>query len=814
MIKKTPMTLLAAVLLLLPAAGTRAQSLEEEFLSPAPEAKPIMIWQWMDGLVTKEGITQDLEAFRQAGIGGVQQFLVGSETQILVKDTRNAIGTDNWRSLMRHAIDECSRLGLTFGTHNCPGWSSSAFPTVKPELSMQKLVWTETPVRGTGRRTRTVLPRPEVDPQWNYYRDIAVLAGHLGAGDVLDSVIVVPAAPGPDNVLDWSVPDGQWVLLRFGHTTNGQKNYATAPEGGVGLECDKMSREAVLAFWELYPRQIIEIAGEQTGKTFKRFEVDSYEAGGQEWTREFPREFSARRGYDILPWLPALVGKTVRSREDSDKAVQDWMLTVRELFAEYYYGTLSELSHAHGLELIVEPYGTGSARPFNPIDTDLVVSRLDPSDPVAAEFWTQPLSWGWPEVPGVVAAARRSGRQTVYAEGFTCIPGFAWRDDPSGLKKVGDMAFCLGINGFMLHAGAQNPWVGVKPGMSFGMWGTQWSPGQTWWKDGAPQLFTYFNRCQALLRRGLFIGDYTSDALALHTDEAGVRWIHRREGDTDFFFVANVSEEAVSPLLSFSLQGRLPEVWNPRSLEMNVAPSWLAFGGKTVVAQRLEPRESVFIVFRKAADGAGPGLKDPAPTFEAVASVAGPWSVSFPEGWGAPGSVTLNQLISWSESEDPGIRHFSGTATYTNSFTFGKAARGVRYYLDLGQVRNLAVVRINGQEAGTLWTPPFRADITDLLREGRNSVEIEVTNLWVNRMIGDEFEPEDIEWSEPGRGGRGRQMRKVPEWLEKGLPRPSAGRKTVVIYKSFIQDDPLVESGLLGPVVIQSAPQPAGPTAR
>lgn len=794
--------LLAAAFLLL-ASCSRTQTLEQAFLSPPEDAKPIMIWQWMDGLVTKEGITQDLEAYQKAGIGGVQQFLVGSETQILVKDTTNAIGTDNWRELMRHAISECKRLGLTFGTHNCPGWSSSAFPTVKPELSMQKLVWTETPVRGTGRSVKTVLPRPEVDPQWNYYEDVAVLAARPGKDGVLEEVVVVPAAPGPDGALEWAVPQGRWILYRFGQTTNAKTNYATAPEGGVGLECDKMNPEAVRAFWELYPRQIIEIAGEETGRTFTRFEVDSYEAGGQEWTRNFPEEFSDRKGYDILPWLPALVGQTVRSKEESDKVIGDWTATVKDLFAEYYYGTLSKLAHENGLVLLVEPYGTGRAQPFNPIDTDLLISKLDPSDPVAAEFWTQPLTWGWPEVPMVVAAARRGGRQTVYAEGFTCIPGYAWKDDPSGLKIVGDKAFCLGINGFMFHAGAQNPWTQVKPGMTFGQWGTQWTPGQTWWKDGADKLFTYFTRCQALLRRGRFVDDYTSQDPTLQADDSHVQWIHRVDDDgTQYWFVVNTADEPVSATLTFALPGKVPEVWDPKTVEVRDAASWAIQDGKTLVLEPLEPRGSRFIVFRKAARDAGPGLEDRSPKFDAVASVGGPWTVTFPEGWGAPASITMDKLMSWSDSEDKGVKYFSGTATYTTTFTVDQVDRKSAYCLDLGKVMNLSVVRVNGRDAGTLWTPPFRTDITRLLHKGQNTLEIEVSNLWVNRLIGDEFEPDDIEWSASGRGGRGQRMLNVPEWLEKGLPRPSAGRKTVVIYKAFAKDDPLVESGLIGPVEI------------
>lgn len=797
-----------ALVLLLTAAsfqGIKAQTLEEEFRNPSEDAKPIMIWQWMDGLVTKEGITADLEAYKAAGIGGVQQFLVGSETQILVKNVDNAIGTDNWRDLMRFAIDECARLGLSFGTHNCPGWSSSAYPGVQPEYSMQKIVWTSIDVQGGGTR-KLSLAQPEVDPQWNYYLDIALIAACKNAAGEIESVQVISDLMDADGNLEWDVPEGSWTVYRYGQTTNGRINYATAPEGGVGLECDKMSKEAVLRFWKLYPEQILSIAGDYTGKTFQRFEIDSYEMGGQGWTKNLPAEFQARRHYDIIPWLPALTDQIYADKAKAEEVINDWQLTVRELFAEYYYGYLSELTHANGLKLIVEPYGTGGKGLFEPIDTDKVIASLDADDPVAAEFWTQPLSWGWPEVPGVVAAARRSGRETVYAEGFTCVPGYAWKDDPSGLKTIGDRAFCLGINGFMLHAGAQNPWQSVKPGMTFGQWGTQWTPGQTWWDDGASELFGYFQRCQALLRRGQFVDDFNSETSNVSFDDKAVQWIHRKEGAAEFIFAANTSEEKTTTILSFKgMTGRIPEIWNPQSKEMKDSDSWMEIDGKTFVKISLEPRESVFVVFSKDSAGkTGNGIMDIKPETLSVAEITGPWSIFFPEGWGAPASATMEKLTSWSESSDKGIKYFSGTATYKNTFEIKKITKGARYILDLGKVKNLAVVRINGKTAGTLWTAPFRIDITSFIKKGTNSIEFDVTNLWLNRMVGDEFEPEDIEWSEAKRAGAGRSMLKVPEWLEKGTPRPSKNRKTVVVYKFFTTNEPLLESGLIGPVTINT----------
>ena len=318
-------------------------------------------------------------------------------------------------------------------------------------------------------------------------------------------------------------------LLRLGHTTNGKTNYATAPVGGVGLECDKMSREAVRRYWDTYPQQLLSLAGSEAGKTFQRLEIDSYEAGGQEWTRRMPEEFEQRRGYALLPWLPTLTGlAVVDSPEATLRVRRDWQETVSDLFAENYYGYMSQLAHEHGLKLLVQPYGTGSAKPFNPINTQKIVRQVAPDDPICAEFWAKPDSWGWKDVPRVASAAHSVGHEEVWAEGFTCWPLHAWQDDPAALKATADRAFCLGVNRVMLHAAAQNPWPQAKPGMTFGMWGTWWTPGQTWWRDGATALFTYIARCQSLLQRGQWVDDYLSKSPSLTSDSKLVQWTHRR----------------------------------------------------------------------------------------------------------------------------------------------------------------------------------------------------------------------------------------------------------------------------------------------
>lgn len=781
------------------------KSIEENFRFVPIEAKPIMIWQWMDGLVTAEGITADLEAYKEAGIGGVQQFLVGGPVQVDVCDSTNAVGTDSWRSLMLHAIRECDRLGLSFGTHNCPGWSSSAFPTVTPEYSMQRLVWTDTIVNVGKRMDKILLHRPDVDSIYNYYRDIAVIIM-----PVLDTVAHNSIIVRRDSIVG-SLPKGKWRIFRFGHTTNGRTNYATAPTGGVGLECDKMSREAVRRYWEGYPMQLIKLAGDLTGKTFQRMEIDSYEAGGQEWTRLMPEEFKTRKGYDLLPWIPALMGLVViDSPEATQKVKRDWQETVSDLFAENYYGYMSQLAHDNGLRLLVQPYGTGASKPFNPINTGKVVRQLAPDDPICAEFWAKPDRWGWKDIPRVVNAARGAGHEEIWAEGFTCWPLHAWQDDPAALKVIADRSFCLGINRLMLHAAAQNPWPHVKPGMTFGIWGTWWTPGQTWWKDGAPALFSYIARCQSLLQRGKYVANFNSKNPTLQADAEHIQWIHRSEDVTDIYFITNAMDSACITTITVGGLGKLPEIFDPETGESVVAEVWKVVDGKTQIKMKLMPRQSLFLVLKSATDKQSSGKDDFSHVSTERMPIDGGWTVKFSD----DKEVYLPSLVPWNESADNDIKYFSGTARYMCDLNIKKIRKEHRYILDLGDVKNLAVVRVNGIVCGTLWHSPFTIDITEALHKGQNTIEIDVTNLWVNRMVGDEFEPDDVEWSEPKRFGDapnspivGRSMKRVPDWLKNALPRPSKNRKAVVSFKYFNKDTPLLPSGMMGPVqlLIQKA---------
>ncbi len=911
-------------------------SLAESFRNPPQPAKPLIIWQWLNGVVSKEGITADLEAFKKAGLGGVQNFQIGGPNQALADDPSVQLGNEKWRELMRFTLDECARLGLTFGTHNCPGWSSSAAPYVKAEDSMQKLVWTELKASGPA-KVSLKIETPKVDPKWNYYRDIAVLAVPDQAAAPLESVIDLTAKMDAKGELHWDAPAGQWTILRFGHTTNGVTNTAQAPPSGAGLECDKMSRAAVERYWAGYPTMLLGLAGKNAGTTFTRIEIDSYEAGPQNWTPAMPAEFKQRCGYDLLPWLPVLAKKTFGDAALMKRFQRDWNQTIADLFADNYYLFMDELARrTPGMNLLAQPYG-------GPFDT---ATASGGQSLLCAEFWTRP-DWGWNSVRPVTSAAHTLGKPLVFGEGFTCWPLSAWQDDPHSLKPLGDRAFSEGVNSVMLHAAAQNPWPNVKPGMSFGKWGTQFSPGQTWWENAGTEWFAYLARSQALLQRGLFVGDlcyllegkkansrptgYAGDSCGerafltrmtardgklvmpdgmsyrvlvlpesrsmtvpiarkirqlvldgaivvgpkplespslenypacdaevrkiaeevwgncngrsvkehhfgkgkvfwgkplkelLHdiqiqpdvqlSDAPDCRWIHRRDNGDDVYFISNPKDQPVELTASMRVAGRLPELWHADTGTMEPAPHWQKNDQRTDLRLKLDPSGSVFVVFRQAADGSGPGLQQAPRPKPNILEVKGPWELRFPAGWGAPDKITLDQLASWTENANAGVKHFSGTASYVKNIDVPAAFVGPdsTVALDLGSVKNIAEVWVNDERCVILWKPPFRADIRHALKPGPNKLEVRVTNLWVNRMVGDEYEPDDCEWGEPyqylyapGKPIVGRFLAHVPQWLAEGKPRPSQGRRTAGSFKFFTKDSPLLPSGLLGPVSLES----------
>ncbi len=218
--------------------------------------------------------------------------------------------------------------------------------------------------------------------------------------------------------------------------------------------------------------------------------------------------------------------------------------------------------------------------------------------------------------------------------------------------------------------------------------------------------------------------------------DSEVSWIHRRTGDADVYFVANRTDRVQEIQSRFRVSGKEAEIWRPDTGIMEPA-AYRTEENRTAVPLRLEPRESVFVVFRRPA--AAPERTLPRISAALLAEIDGPWDVAFPPGLGAPPGIRMKELASWTQNSDAGVKYFSGTATYGKTLSVPRAwlQTGARCVLDLGVVKDIARVSVNGRRLETLWKPPYRTDVTGALKAGANRLEIEVTNQWTNRLIGD-----------------------------------------------------------------------------
>jgi len=535
------------LLLLLGYSRCWARDLAVDFREPPASARPWVYWFFMDGNLSREGITADLEAMKQADIGGV----ILMEVDVGVPRGPVRFMSEPWRALFKHAVTEAERLGLQMTLNAGPGWTGSGGPWVKVEQSMQHLVASETKVTGR-RRFNEILPQPKPRPPFfgpvppeleplrsGFYRDVAVLAFPTppdgpGITDLDDKALYVrapyssqpgvkPFMPAPakdptlpaiarDRILDltdrldpngrlaWDVPAGDWTILRFGRTTTGA-NTRPAPQPGLGFECDKFDPAALDAHFDAFVGTLLREIGprptdRKTGWTM--LHIDSWEMGSQNWSEKFRSEFQRRRGYDPLRYLPAMTGRVVESLEVSERFLWDLRQTAQELVIENHAQRLKALGRKHGFGLSIEPYD------MNPC-SDLSLGAI--ADIPMCEFWAE--GYGFDSAFSCIEAtsiAHTLGRPIVAAEAFTSDSKEAWRLHPGNMKRQADWAFCMGINRLVFHRFAHQPWLDRQPGMTMGPYGVHYERTQTWW----PMIgawHRYLARCQAILQRGQTVAD-------------------------------------------------------------------------------------------------------------------------------------------------------------------------------------------------------------------------------------------------------------------------------------------------------------------
>jgi hypothetical protein len=311
-----------------------------------------------------------------------------------------------------------------------------------------------------------------------------------------DHILDLTSQLGKDGRLAWEAPAGKWTVLRIGYTPTGKDNHP-APMAGRGLECDKLSKAGADAMFAGLMGKLIADSQSLVPKTLVSTHIDSWEVGSQNWTAHFREEFRKRRGYDPLPFLPVVTGRVVDSLEISDRFLWDLRQTVSDLLVENYAGRFRELAHRHGMRLSIEAYDQCPCSQL---------AYAGQADEPMAEFWSWARFGEAFSCTEMSSAAHVYGKRILGAEAFTAGDTEKWLGHPAIIKDLGDWAFCEGINRFVVHRYAMQPWPDRKPGMSMGPWGLHYERTQTWWEQSAA-WHTYLTRCQFLLRQGLFVAD-------------------------------------------------------------------------------------------------------------------------------------------------------------------------------------------------------------------------------------------------------------------------------------------------------------------
>ncbi len=637
--------------------------LQQQFLNPQGEAKPWTFWYWMFGAASAEGITADLEAMKDVGLGGAYLMPIkGVKEGPQYNGQAQQLSPEWWR-MINHSFKEADRLGLQLGMHICDGFALAGGPWNTPAKSMQKVVWSDTIVKG-GKLKDLLLPQPQ--SYEGYYEDIAtyaiplnkqpedtqhkpivtygtiknenyatkrtitrdeegrfrssapawiqyeypepitarnieiILSGNnyqahrlkvLASQDGVaftevkqltparqgwqntdfQSTHALPqttaryfrfewtpegSEPGSEDLdaakwspnlrikdivlhtsprihqwegkagLVWRVasatttqevadadcvelqevvqlpivdgrvtgklPRGSWRIVRMGHTATGHTN---ATGGGAkGLECDKFDKAAVRKqlqnwFGEMFKNTDSGLAS----KVLKYMHVDSWECGSQNWSDNFATEFKARRGYNLMPYLPLLAGIPMESVAKSETVLRDVRTTINELVTDIFFTVLADYAKEMDCQF--------SAECVSPTMVSDGLQHYQKVDLPMGEFWLNSPTHDKPnDMLDAISGAHIYGKNIIQAEGFTQIRG-VWDEDPALLKPLLDRNFALGINKLFFHVYTHNPWLDRTPGMTLDGIGLFFQRDQTWWNEGK-SFVDYIARCQAMLQYG------------------------------------------------------------------------------------------------------------------------------------------------------------------------------------------------------------------------------------------------------------------------------------------------------------------------
>jgi hypothetical protein len=681
-----------------------------------------------------------------------------------------------------------------------------------------------------------------------------------------------------DGELEWNVPTGRWVIMRFFRVPIGVKIKHGRPNL-MGLESDKLSAKATIVQWNSYFK-VMHDSLQKVGISLTGLHMDSHEAGSQNWTAGFENKFKQLRGYDIHTYLPALAGYIVGSTAETSGFLYDMRLTLSDLVSSEYFNVLDSLCRQAGVLFTAQAVGGGITMVADNFKAKGRVQKPQ------GEFWAYQTHGSY-DVKEASSAAHIYGKPIASAEAFTDLK---FSQSLAEAKNVADYAFAFGSQEFVVCASAYQPWLDKIPGSTGG--GRQYvlNRNNTFWNYSRP-FWDYQARCAGLMRNGQAVVDLcvymgenaplkllayrlpeipegydfdvcTEDALVSRmlakdgrillpdgmsyrilalernveisldalrqiatlvkggvtvygprpsgsgslkdapftkeyqqlvaqlwgTEPSGskvsgkgkvywgmtlaealskqgiqpdaglksgntptdkVYFAHRRLAETDIYFLNNHSKNVFNDTIRLRTNASNAEWWDPVSGKQYALPVSASGKEGLLLNVMLQPNESGFIVTTNQTSSSLPAkLKG---IEEKVTAIEGEWKAFFDPKWGGPGEISFTNLTDWTENEDKRIKYYSGTAVYRKTIQFNQPVSGEQVLLRFPQLGSIARVFMNGKEVSIVWCSPWEADITPYIQKGENTLQIQVVNSLMNRMIGDASlpQPERVTYAYP-----------------------------------------------------------------
>jgi hypothetical protein len=507
--------------------GIAQTDLQEIFCNPPDEAKPRGYWVWPHGNFDYARITEELEAFKEMGLGGVDIYDMGIADPYNIIPSGNPFMSEQMLDGIEFALKEAARLDLKIGFSVSNGWNAGGDWTTPDEMIMRLLFWTDSlqgpaevfeigfpDIPATFEKpygSYSLFPQVDEDGFPVYYENVALVAYPLTRNSVIndqEDILYFDPEQIKGNQINIKLPDGNWVLARAVVTPLGQKMWMRSDRSN-GWIMDHYSQKATKHHFEHIINKLEGRLGDLRKTALERLYLASFEAEDYIiWSPELKESFFNHHGYEIDPYIPVFTGLTIIDEETARRFLYDYRLTVSEMFVNNHYRQARDICNNHGVLLASESGGPGPPLHYVPTED---LKALGSVNIMRGEFWNREPEY-FDEygndltyvVKNIASAAHIYGHKIVEMEAFTSHNKH-WQERPVELKKLADKAFCTGMTRVVYHTMPHSPKEAGVPGWSYQA-GTHISPKMAWWELSKP-FHDYLARVSALLQQGHFVAD-------------------------------------------------------------------------------------------------------------------------------------------------------------------------------------------------------------------------------------------------------------------------------------------------------------------